>query len=192
MIGTKVIARSQLALCAGLLATLPDTGCGGLANTGDSTSADMNPTIGPNSSMDGSNEEPQSVPDASDGSAAFMNDVSVVKDVSQEQTGPVTCDGKTCGENQYCVHQCCGICRSPYDGGTCPSGFELSLNCNTPGVAQCACIPARPHCVDAPGVIVPQGSQGSVQQSPTLCQEICNGPRLCDLYAPGNIGCTCG
>jgi hypothetical protein len=119
----------------------------------------------------GSGGVPPSIPEASVDTNVPPNDGSAEKDelrdAMQEERLPVTCEGKTCGENQYCIHSCrCGL-QPPPD-----SGID--------------CTPPAPYCADA----LPLRPGQNIFSAE--CSKMCNGPSTCQMIAPGNVSCTCG
>jgi hypothetical protein len=71
-------------------------------------------------------------------------------------THPFACGTQTCGENQYCIHPCCGGpapgCDDVPASGTCPTGTHSAVCAHTgkQGCEQDACKPDPPYCIDDP------------------------------------------
>jgi hypothetical protein len=159
------------------IALAPTLACGG----GESTSSVANEAAGAGgteheaaiagaagSANDGG--VPPPIPEAAVDANVAPNDASSendeLRDVTPEERLPVTCEGKTCGENQYCIHTCrCGIQPLP------DSGID--------------CTPPAPYCADA--LPLRPGQNFSAD-----CSKMCNGPPVCQLISTGNVGCTCG
>jgi hypothetical protein len=130
--------------------------------------ADVDASVGSTVPTDASSSE-NDVLDDSSSETDTLQDAAI-----GEESRAVMCDGKTCGENQYCVHSCrCGFARPPFDSGVDDSGVD-------------PCAPPAPYCADALPL-----RPGPNDFSPA-CSMMCGGPWFCELFTPGNLRCICG
>lgn len=98
-------------------------------------------------------------------------------DGSKQDSGPVACDGKTCGAGEACVvlTSSGGACELPDDAGVCPDGTHTTSCCDNTTVGYtCAKIP--------------DGCNGALgcPCAESLCQ--CGG---CAVADAGVLACAC-
>jgi hypothetical protein len=104
----------------------------------------------------------------SEGTDASARDGGSARDASARDggdkgtdAGPFACGTSACGENEYCVHPCCGgirpLCTPLLDDGGCAPGDTFDEFCptnggtNGPGCDPAPCVPPAPYCTGTTG-----------------------------------------